>query len=79
MKDSDRYLKIVEWSEEDRCYVGTATGLMFGGCHGDDEQAVHAELCDIVDEIIGIYKQDGHPLPPPTVGRDCNALITSAA
>ncbi len=23
MKVSDQYLKIVEWSEEDQCYVGT--------------------------------------------------------
>ncbi|WDN90588.1 hypothetical protein BuS5_03559 [Desulfosarcina sp. BuS5] len=22
MKNSDRYLKIVEWSEENQCYVG---------------------------------------------------------
>lgn len=26
MKKSDRYLKIVEWSEEDQCYVGTCPG-----------------------------------------------------
>ena len=30
MKKSDRYLKIVEWSEEDQCYVGTCPGLMLG-------------------------------------------------
>ena len=27
MKDSARYAKIVEWSEEDQCYVGSAPGL----------------------------------------------------
>ena len=26
MKDRDRYLKIVEWSEEDNCYVGSVPG-----------------------------------------------------
>ena len=26
MKERDRYLKIVEWSEEDKCYVGSAPG-----------------------------------------------------
>ena len=40
MKDSARYVKIVEWSHEDQCYVGSAPGLIFGGCHGDDEKAV---------------------------------------
>jgi len=39
MKDSARYVKIVEWSEDDRCCVGSAPGLLYGGCHGDDEEA----------------------------------------
>jgi hypothetical protein len=70
MKDSDRYVKIVEWSEEDQAYVGSAPGLVYGGCHGPDERAVFDELCDIVEEAIAIYKQDGRPLPPVTSGRD---------
>ena len=69
MRDSDRYTKIVEWSEENGCYVGSAPGLLFGGCHGDDEQAVFAELCQIVDEVIAILKTDGKPLPPMTAGQ----------
>jgi len=40
MKDSARYAKIVEWSAEDHCYVGSAPGLILGGCHGDDEKKV---------------------------------------
>jgi predicted RNase H-like HicB family nuclease len=70
MKDSARYVKIVEWSEEDGCYVGSSPGLLYGGCHGDDEQQVFEELCQIVDETIELYHQDGKPLPPPTSGRD---------
>jgi hypothetical protein len=31
--------------ESVECYVGTAPGLFYGGCHGLDEQAVFAELC----------------------------------
>ena len=68
MKDSARYVKIVEWSDDDQCYIGTSPGLMHGGCHGDDEKAVYAELCDIVEEIIDLYRQDGKALPPPTAG-----------
>ena len=45
MKDSARYVKIVEWSEEDQCYVGSAPGLIYGGCHGDNERQVFEELC----------------------------------
>ena len=68
MKPSARYAKIVEWSEEDQCFVGSAPGLFSGGCHGDDERAVFDELCRIVDEWIEIYRVDGTALPPPTIG-----------
>ena len=70
MKKSDRYLKIVEWSDEDRCYVGTCPGMMFGGVHGDDEAEVYRELCQVVDEWIRILEKDGTPLPPETAGRE---------
>ena len=70
MKESARYVKVVEWSEDDQCYVGSAPGLIFGGCHGDDERAVFDELCRIVDEAIVLYQLEGKPLPPPTSGRD---------
>jgi predicted HicB family RNase H-like nuclease len=70
MKTSDRYLKIVEWSEEDQCYVGTCPGLMLGGVHGDDEVKVYKELCQAVEEWIEIFESDGDPLPEATVGRE---------
>lgn len=70
MKDSARYIKIVEWHEVDQCYVGSAPGLLYGGCHGDDERQVFEELCQIVDEALELYQSDGKPLPPATSGRD---------
>jgi predicted RNase H-like HicB family nuclease len=70
MKESARYAKIIEWSEEDQCYIGSCPGLIYGGCHGNDEQQVFAELCEIVEEAIELYKQDGKPLPPSTSGKD---------
>ena len=78
MKDSTRYVKIVEWSDEDRCYVGSAPGLIYGGCHGDDERAVFDELCQIVDEAIELYRADGKPLPPATSGRDLANTLSVA-
>ncbi len=70
MKDSAHYVKIVDWSETDQCYVGSSPGLLYGGCHGDNEQQVFEELCQIVEETIERYHQDGRPLPPPTSGCD---------
>jgi predicted RNase H-like HicB family nuclease len=69
MKPSASYAKIVEWSVEDECFVGSAPGLLLGGCQGDDERQVFDELCLIVDEAIALYQADGKPLPPPTAGR----------
>jgi len=79
MKDSAKYAKIVEWSEEDQCYVGSAPGLIYGGCHGDDEQRVFEELCQIVEEAIELYRKEGRPLPPATSGRDLANRMQSVA
>lgn len=68
-KESDRYLKIVEWSAEDRCYVGRAPGVMLGGVHGQDEAKVYAELCHVVEEWIRIQEADGDHLPPATANK----------
>lgn len=67
MMDCDRYLKVVQWSEEDQCYVGTCPGFMFGGVHGDDQVEVYRELCEVVDDWIRTIREDGEPLPPSTV------------
>lgn len=79
MKESAKYVKIVEWCDEDQCYVGSAPGLMFGGCHGDDERAVFNELCQIVEEAIQTYKVENKPLPPATAGHDLANKLQSVA
>jgi predicted RNase H-like HicB family nuclease len=79
MKESAKYAKIVEWSEEDQCYVGSAPGLIYGGCHGSDEQAVFEDLCAVVEETIELYRANGKALPPPTSGRDFANKMQSVA
>lgn len=79
MNENARYVKIVEWSEEDQCFVGSCPGLFYGGCHGDNEQEVFAELCELVAETIEAYKKEGKPLPPPTCGKDyANKMVDVA-
>ncbi len=79
MKESARYVKIVEWSDDDQSFVGSCPGLFYGGCHGSDERHVFAELCDIVDETIELYKREGRPLPPATSGKDyANRMLNLA-
>ena len=79
MKASANYAKIVEWSEVDQCYVGSAPGLVYGGCHGSDEQRVFEELCGVVEEAIEIYRAEGKALPPATSGRDFANKMQSVA
>lgn len=64
-----RYLKIVEWSEEDRCFIGRVPGLAGGGVHGADEAEVYRELCRMTEEWVEIITNDGKPLPAPTAGK----------
>jgi predicted RNase H-like HicB family nuclease len=79
MKDTARYVKIVEWSDEDQCYIGSCPGLFYGGCHGADEKEVFKQLCQIVEETIEVYHRESRPLPPSTSGQDlANRLQRSA-
>jgi predicted RNase H-like HicB family nuclease len=70
MNNTDKYVKLVEWSEADGCYIGSCPELFYGGCHGENEHEVFEELCRIVEETIEIYRKDGKPLPEPLSGRD---------
>ena len=79
MNPAARYIKVVEWSEEDQCFVGSAPGLILGGCHGNNEQQVFAELCQIVDEAVALYLKDGKPLPPATCGRGVLESLAQSA
>ena len=77
MKDSARYVKLVEWSDEDGCFVGQCPGIIGPCCHGDDETNVYAELCQIVEEWIDTMTGRGQTLPPPTIRRNIAGKILS--
>lgn len=62
------YLKIVEWSDEDRCFVGSAPPLIGYCCHGKSEMEVLSQLTEIVDEWVLNYQNEGKKLPSPSAG-----------
>jgi predicted HicB family RNase H-like nuclease len=64
-----RYLKVVEWSDEDRCYIGSAPPLVGQSCHGVTETDVVKQLHTIVEEWVEMLIADGKPLPEGTVNR----------
>lgn len=63
MKTRDKYLKIVEWSKNDNCYIGSIPGFLGPCCHGDNEAVVYKQLCKILDEWIDIHEQEKLPFP----------------
>lgn len=70
MSNAHRYVKLVEWSDEDNCFIGSCPELFYGGCHGTDARAVFSQLCDIVEETIAVYEREGKALPSPMSGRE---------
>ena len=64
-----RYLKLVEWSDQDGCFVGSAPPIIGPCCHGRTEVEVMAQLSTIVEEWVTTLLGDGHPLPAATAGK----------
>ena len=60
-----KYSHVVEWSEEDQCFVGRCPELFLGGCHGDTEEEVHEQLDEIIADVVAHYEKEGKPLPEP--------------
>lgn len=57
------YLRVVEWSAEDRCFIGSAPPLIGRCCHGATEAGVLKQLKRIVDEWIRLADKGGVGLP----------------
>ncbi|HLC16528.1 MAG TPA: pilus assembly protein HicB [Thermodesulfovibrionia bacterium] len=66
MKESDRYHKWVEWSEEDQIYIGKCPDLITG-IHGEDPIRLYGELCEVVEDVIEHFKNEGRTLPLPLI------------
>jgi len=64
MKRADQYHKWVEWSEEDRTYIGRCPDLI-SGVHGDDPVRLYGELCEMVEDVVRHFETEGRPLPQP--------------
>ena len=78
MRESAKYIKIVEWSDEDECFIGYCPGIIGPCCHGDNEVEVYRQLCEIVDELLAQAYKKNKPLPHPTIGRNLEKLLVSA-
>jgi predicted HicB family RNase H-like nuclease len=59
------YLRVVEWSPGDRCFVGSAPPLIGRCCHGPTEANVLRQLKRIVDDWVRLADTEGVAIPPP--------------
>ena len=48
-KKHKNILKVIEWSNEDKCYIGSALPLVGYCCHGNTEESVLRQLNEIID------------------------------
>jgi predicted HicB family RNase H-like nuclease len=75
MKPEKAYMKVVEWSEEDGCYVGSAPPLIGQCCHGETEEEVYRQLAVIVPDVLQTYAGMGFKLPEASAGKEFNGKI----
>lgn len=64
MKLSDRYHKWIEWNDEEQVYLGKCPDVVTG-IHGDDPVQLYADLCEVVEDVLTHFEQQGRPLPIP--------------
>ncbi len=67
MKNEDRYLKFVRWSDEDKLYVGYCPDLFpWGGvCHAATEEEAFGLLCGLVREEVSELSRAKKRMPKP--------------
>ncbi|MHC4878891.1 MAG: pilus assembly protein HicB [Planctomycetota bacterium] len=63
MKASDRYHKRVDWIEENQVFLGRCPDLITA-FHGSELTHLHAELCQVVEEVIEHFEASGRALSP---------------
>ena len=67
MNATDRYLKFIQWSDEDSLYVGYCPDLFpWGGvCHAATEEETYRQLTELVREEVEELLRAGKALPEP--------------
>lgn len=66
---SARFPRLIEWSEEDGCFVGSAPPLVGQCCHGKTEAVVATQLAAIVDDLVQDVLDGKMPAPKDESGK----------
>jgi len=66
---SARFPRLIEWSDDDGCFVGSAPPLVGQCCHGKTEADVATQLAVIVDDLMQDVLDGKMPLPKGEAGK----------
>jgi predicted HicB family RNase H-like nuclease len=66
---SARFPRLIEWSDEDGCFVGSAPPLVGQCCHGRTEVDVATQLAAIVDDLVHDVLDGKMPAPKGEPGK----------
>ncbi len=60
-----RYPRLIRWSDEDKCYIGSLPDLCGDCCHGDTPEEVARELDISAELALEAKAKFGFPFPEP--------------
>ena len=66
---SASYPRVIEWSAEDECFVGSAPPLVGQCCHGKTTAEVASQLDAIVDDLVEAVIDGKMPQPVVPEGK----------
>jgi predicted HicB family RNase H-like nuclease len=66
---SARFPRLIEWSDEDGCFVGSAPPLVGQCCHGRTEVEAASQLAAIVDDLVHDVLDGKMPAPKGEPGK----------
>ncbi|MSU47873.1 MAG: hypothetical protein EXS37_02055 [Opitutus sp.] len=68
-KKHPSYSVVIEWSDEDLCYVARVPALKYCTAHGDTYEEAAREIQDAIAGIVAAMQEKGVSLPPsgPTI------------
>lgn len=59
------YTRLIRWSDEDECYIGSLPEICGNCCHGDTMDDVCKQLEEIAQEWVELAEQGKVTLSPP--------------
>ena len=81
MKESARYAKVVEWSEEDQCYLDAQILVDWASRFAYSSPAINATPTGTISyRLLKGHRNDRHlqPPPPPTIFRSSRSRALAA-